>query len=165
MKIEINLPTANEHCKELTWAYYWVFEDGNFVEFHSETNSLYIWISNHVPDGFSLQRLELSSFSVAVSFQFVTILMPYIVVLRPCRSLTGIKYIKQNKAKEIEWSELCLQTPRTQSPRAFRSAGCRQETRPPGDYALTKEPADSRHQIELTVKRNPFLLSLSTYPE
>ena len=91
--------------------------------------------------------------------------MPCIVVLRPCRSLAGIKYIKQNKAKEIEWSERCLPTSRTQSPRAFRSAGCRQETRPPGDYALTKEPVDSGHQIELTVKRNPFLLSLSTYPE
>ena len=32
---------------------------------------------------------------------FVTILMHYIVVLRPCLSLAGIKYIKQNKAKEI----------------------------------------------------------------
>ena len=35
----------------------------------------------------------------------------------------------------------------------------------PGNNALTKEPADSGHQIELTVKRNPFVLSLSTYPE
>ena len=38
------------------------------------------------PDGFSLQRLKLSSFSVSVSFVlFVTISMPYIVILRPCR--------------------------------------------------------------------------------
>ena len=34
---------------------------------------------------------------------------------------------------------------------------------PPGDNALTKEPADSGHQIELTVERNPFLLNLSIY--
>ena len=31
---------------------------------------IYIWILNYIPDGFSLQHFELSSLSVAVSFQF-----------------------------------------------------------------------------------------------